>query len=223
MTSLPSSPTLMHHDLTPPPWNHSLSNSFKKNYENKERTIYLPMSNRRRSGEISMHCLPFKGFLEGHHLQYLKFTLAMNDHTLMGDIKSDRHGRISWIMPHTQEYYLFKGKFSIASSPLQLTRYPPPKISEKDDYWENQRIELWNELDEKTRTTFSWPSRGDTPRANFIPLETVSEQVAMDNFCLLIYKITEVEHLDHSTFPPKRMLYTLPPKSNLWKVDTANP
>jgi hypothetical protein len=109
-------------------------------------------------------------------------------------------------MPHTQEYYLFKGKFSIASSPLQLTRYPPPKISEKDDYWENQRIELWNELDEKTRTTFSWPSRGDTPRANFIPLETVSEQVAMDNFCLLIYKITEVEHLDHSTFPPKRMV-----------------
>lgn len=110
------------------------------------------------------------------------------------------------VMPHTQEYYHFKGKFSIVSSPLQLTRYPPPKISEKEDYWENQRIELWHALDEKTRTTFSWPPRGDTPRAHYIPLETVSEQAAMDNFCLLIYKITEVEHLDHSTFPPKRMV-----------------
>lgn len=43
-----------------------------------------------------MHCLSFKGFLKDYHLQYFKFLLAMNDHTLMGDIKSDRNGRITW-------------------------------------------------------------------------------------------------------------------------------
>lgn len=26
----------------------------------------------------------------------------------------------------------------------------------------------------------------------------------MDNFCLLLYKVTEVEHFDYNVFPPKR-------------------
>ncbi|CEI86123.1 hypothetical protein RMCBS344292_00568 [Rhizopus microsporus] len=223
MLSSPSSPTTIHQDTIPPPWNHALLTSYKKNYPNKTTPIYLPMSNMRRSGDISMHCLSFKGFLKDYHLQYFKFLLAMNDHTLMGDIKSDRNGRITWIMPFTQEYYLFKGKFYIASSPNQVTRYPPPKVPEDNDYWENQRIQLWNELDDKTKVTFTWPSRGDRPKSADIPMEIKNMDIAMDNLCLLIYKVTEVEHLDYSIFPPKRMVYTLSTKSNDWKVETANP
>lgn len=111
MSSLPSSPITIYQSPVPPPWNHSLSESFKKNHQNEnyqskydlifsviliQSLVYLPMSNTRRSGDTSMHCLLLKGFLEGYHLQYFKFVLAMNDHTLMGDVKSDRNGRITW-------------------------------------------------------------------------------------------------------------------------------
>lgn len=56
---------------------------------------YVSMCNIKRSGDISMHCLQFRGFLKDD-ARFLKFTLAMNDNILMGDIKSDPNAKISW-------------------------------------------------------------------------------------------------------------------------------
>jgi hypothetical protein len=169
----------------------------------------------KRSGEISMHCLSFKGFLQ-EDSKFFKFLLAVNDNILMGDIKSNPKAKINWIMPSTKEYYNFKGKFYIQSAPIQVTRFPPPKIIEDDEnYWENQRIKQWNELDSKTRATFTWPSKAEIPKANDISFscqslstrdKSVVHDIAMDNFCLLLYKVTDVEHFDYSCFPPKRMV-----------------
>lgn len=175
----------------------------------------------KRSGEISMHCLAFKGFLQ-EDFKLFKFLVAMNDNILMGDIKSNPNAKINWMMPNTKEYYNFKGKFYIQSAPIQVTRFPPPKImSEEEDnegFWENHRIKQWNELDNKTRATFTWPSRGETPKANDISFscqslsktdKSVVHDIAMDNFCLLIYKVTDVEHFDYTNFPPKRTVSPL--------------
>ncbi|GAN05809.1 hypothetical protein MAM1_0102c05284 [Mucor ambiguus] len=165
-----------------------------------------------------MHCLQFQGFLKDD-ARFLKFTLAMNDNVLMGDIKSDPNAKISWTMSKTKEYYIFKGKFYIASSPIQVTRFPPPKIIDDEttsasDYWEDQRIQQWNELDAESRATFTWPSRAETPKAADIAFscqslstkdKTLVHDIAMDNFCLLVYKVTDVEHFDYSVFPPKRL------------------
>jgi hypothetical protein len=49
----------------------------------------------KRSGDISMHCLPFRGFLKDDG-RFLRFSLAMNDNILMGDIKSNPSAKISW-------------------------------------------------------------------------------------------------------------------------------
>lgn len=177
--------------------------------------VYLPMSNIKRSGEISMHCLSFQGFLKDD-IRFFKFLLAMNDYLLMGDIKSDPNGKISWTMPQTKEYYIFQGRFYIASSPIQITRFPPPKINEKEeDYWENQRIEQWNTLNDKTRAIFTWPSKSEIPKSNDISFScqslkkediSIVHDIAMDNFCLLVYKVTDVEYFDYTLFPPKRMV-----------------
>lgn len=122
-------------------------------------------------------------------------------------------------MPKTKEYYNFKGKFYIASSPIQVTRFPPPKIIDDDtsapDYWEEQRIQQWNELDARSRATFTWPSRAEIPKAADVSFscqslsnvdKTLVHDIAMDNFCLLVFKVTDVEHFDYSEFPPKRFV-----------------
>ena len=165
-----------------------------------------------------MHCLEFKGFLE-ENARFFKFSLAMNDHILMGDIKSDRNAKITWNMPDSKEYYIFKGKFYIASSTIQVTRFPPPKIIDDDvsaiDYWEDQRIQQWNLLDDRSRATFTWPSKSEKPKSSDIAFscqslthtdKSIVHEIAMDNFCLLIYKVTDAEHLDYACFPPKRMV-----------------
>ncbi|KAI9306629.1 hypothetical protein BJ944DRAFT_159538, partial [Cunninghamella echinulata] len=158
------------------------------------------LSNIKRSGDISMHCIQFQSFIEDDN-RFLVFHIALND-TLMGDIKSDPNARLCWTMPKTKEYYKMKGKFYISSSPMQVTRFPPPRPIKNDlpasDYWENERKKQWKGLTNKGRATYTWPSHGDT-RANRTAFSF--HDIAMDNFCLLIYKITEVEHFDYNSFP----------------------
>lgn len=139
-------------------------------------------------------------------------------------------------MPKTKEYFNFKGRFYIASAPIQVTRFPPPKITDDDepasDFWEEQRLLQWKELDPKSRAIFTWPSRGDIPKASDVAFTcqslkqndtTVVHDIAMDNFCLLVYKVTDVEHFDYTSFPPKRTVYQLNIKENTWNIQAANP
>lgn len=53
------------------------------------------MATMKRSGDISMHCIQFKGFVK-QDVRFFKFMLAMNDNKLMGDIKSDPNAKLSW-------------------------------------------------------------------------------------------------------------------------------
>lgn len=160
-----------------------------------------------------MHSLRLQKILSSGFLQ---FTLAMNDHLLMGDIKSSPNAKLNWTLPKTMEYYNFKGKFYIASAPIQVTRFPPPKINQDNatDYWEQQRIEQWKSLDPQTRAMFTWPSRGEIPRSSKISFscqelgveESVVHDIAMDNFCLLVCKVTHVEYFNYASYPPKRLV-----------------
>jgi hypothetical protein len=120
------------------------------------------------------------------------------------------------MMPKTKEYYNFVGKFYIASAPIQVTRFPPPKISDEDnsEFWEKERLKLWDELDPKTRAEFTWPSKGEMPKAEDIAFScqsltktsNVVHDIARDNFCLLVYKVTQVEYFNYNTFPQQRLV-----------------
>ncbi|KAI8353985.1 hypothetical protein BD560DRAFT_408079 [Blakeslea trispora] len=220
------------------PWKDSLYQSYLRNYDfqiKHGQKVFLSMSNIKRSGDNSMHCIPFLGFLEDD-VRFLKFSLAINDNALMGDIKSNPNAKLSWVMPKTNEYYNFKGRFYIASAPIQITRFPPPKIeahtSPASAYWEEKRLRQWAVLDDASRATFTWPSKGETPKSADISYSCQSLKhmekgiiydIALDNFCLLIYKMTEIEHLDYSVFPPRRMSFTLCTKTNKWRAQAANP
>ncbi|ORX53098.1 hypothetical protein DM01DRAFT_1374561 [Hesseltinella vesiculosa] len=199
------------------------------------------MANIKRSGDVSMHCLEFKDFVDDND-RFLVFHIALND-TLMGDIKADPHARLCWTMPKTKEYYKLEGKFYIASSPMQVTRFPPPRIVENGepaaDYWEAKRRDHWKALTDQARAIYTWPSRGEAPKsekqafscqslAHFDASKPASQlhvvhDIAMDNFCLLLYKINEVEHFDHNAFPPKRSVFTVSPKDNHWSSTELNP
>ncbi|KAI7847126.1 hypothetical protein BDC45DRAFT_542197 [Circinella umbellata] len=239
--SSPTSPTIA--NLAPAPWFPILKKSFTKNFLYTDDPVFISMSNIKRSGDASMHCLQFLSFLEDDP-RFLQFPLAMNDNLLMGDIKSDPNASLSWTMPKSKEYYKLTGKFYIASAPIQVTRFPPPRVINDlaaQEFWEKERIKQWKGLDDKVRAMFTWPSRGEMPKADKVAFTCQSlkysvldprknnktndaqvvHDIAMDNFCLLVYKVSEVEYFDYSSFPPKRTLYTL--KDNRWISKEANP
>jgi hypothetical protein len=135
-------------------------------------------------------------------------------------------------MPKTKEHFYLQGKFYIASAPIQVTRFPPPKVVDNDvsavDYWEAERSKQWKQLDKRTRAMFTWPASREAPKSDSIafsclsldalptepakskpePLKIVHD-IAMDNFCLLIFKISAVEHFEYSVFPAKRTVSRL--------------
>ncbi|KAI8082590.1 uncharacterized protein B0P05DRAFT_459221, partial [Gilbertella persicaria] len=172
------------------------------------------MSNTKRSDDTSIHCIPFRGFLKGD-ARFLLFSVFMHENLLMSDIKSDPYANLSWIMPRTHEYFNLKGRFYIASAPIQITRFPPPKITKENasGYWEQERLRQWSLLDHQLRATFTWPSRTEVIDNKSLLCQSLPYDkscllidIAMDNFCLLVYKVTEAEYLDYSIFPPKRMV-----------------
>jgi hypothetical protein len=131
-------------------------------------------------------------------------------------------------MPKTKEHFYLQGKFYIASAPIQVTRFPAPKIVNNEvsaaDYWEAERCKQWQQLDKRTRAMFTWPASREAPKSDKIafsclslealPVTTTEQKqpdafkivhdIAMDNFCLLIFKITAVEHFDYGVFPAQR-------------------
>ncbi|KAL0079356.1 hypothetical protein J3Q64DRAFT_1762271 [Phycomyces blakesleeanus] len=248
LPSSPTSPTL--HPQAPPPWHYALRTSYTLNYPPNTDKAYLTMANIKRSGETSMHSLAFQSFVD-EDARFLTFLLAMNNNSLMGDIRSDPQAKLCWMMPKSKEQYHFSGKFYIASSPTQVTRFPPPKVSDQLPaavYWETERRRQWSLMSNRTRASFTWPSQGEVPKADRLsfscqsldcmmdkegprigvagtPEEMIKvvHDIAMDNFCLLAYKVTRVGHFDHSVFPPKRTIYTYSLKTNAWSVQDANP
>jgi len=213
-------------------WYERLRKSYTRNFVYSEEPVFVHMSNIRRSGDVSMHSLHFQEFLEDD-CRFLMFLLAMNDNLLMGDIKSDPNVKLCWNMARTKEHFYLQGKFYIASAPIQVTRFPAPKIVDNDqsaaDYWEAERCKQWRQLDKRTRAMFTWPASREAPKSDKIAFSCTSldampasstatgrpdpsrivHDIAMDNFCLLIFKITAVEHFDYSAFPAQRTLYTL--------------
>ncbi|OZJ06021.1 hypothetical protein BZG36_01077 [Bifiguratus adelaidae] len=232
------------------PWFLSLQKSFNRRYAyNNDDPVYVQMANIKRNGQASMHSLSFQDFLDDD-CRFIEFLLAMNDNILMGDIKANPEAKLCWTIRNEQ--YYFTGKFYIASAPIQVTRFPPPKMPVSDmpaaEYWEEERLKQWRRLNPQIRAKFTWPTPGDLPKADRIAYTCLSlddmtsqnrsanaskagagnsvkliHDIALDNFCLLIFKVIDVMHLNLSTFPPRRLVYQYSAKDHTWQVQEANP
>lgn len=133
-------------------------------------------------------------------------------------------------MQTTQEIYNLSGRFYITSSPKKITRFPAPKIITEEtssrEYWESIRRQHWNSLSPQTRAIFTWPPSGEIPKndkdafkclkldsmldelnnnSNFTP-EKVIHDLAFENFCILVFKVSEVVRFEYGIFPFKRMV-----------------
>ncbi|KAI8384085.1 hypothetical protein BD560DRAFT_420554 [Blakeslea trispora] len=75
----------------------------------------------------------------------------------------------------------------------------------------------------KTIHPFQRETNQQLKTGNYDNPKGIIYDIALDNFCLLVYKITEIEYFDYSVFPPRRINYTLCAKSNKWKTQAANP
>ncbi|RIA87147.1 hypothetical protein C1645_696369 [Glomus cerebriforme] len=170
------------------------------------------MTNLRRNGEPSLHNIRFQDFVKDDS-RHLLFLMAFNDNQLHGDVKSNPNAQLCWQMPTTKEIYNLSGRFYITSSPKKITRFHPPKIGTESDIsaqeqWETIRRQIWSSLSPQTRAMFTWPTSGEIPKHGDEAFK-FNHDVAFDNFCLLIFKVSEVIRFEYGIFPPKRVVRIL--------------
>ncbi|ORY57073.1 hypothetical protein LY90DRAFT_257678 [Neocallimastix californiae] len=199
-------------------------------------------------------------------------------------------------MPKTKETYILTGRIYIVAAPALSYRFgtPPRRINIETDksaeeFWEDERIRIWQKISPEYRASFTWPEPGipcDTKlgsgkgswsvyndsntikvpavsnidigykyktldaiketslhksgsivssatsfqaikglggmvgRSNNSEMETIHNS-ALDNFCLLIFKVTDVDYTQHGMFPPNRIIFNSK-NGNEWRYTNVN-
>ncbi|KAG9301254.1 hypothetical protein G9A89_012637 [Geosiphon pyriformis] len=226
-----------------PLWLTLLQKSLKNNSQDP---VYVQMTNLRRTGQPSLHNIRFQDFLKDDP-RYLLFLMAFNDGYLHGDVKASPQAQLCWQMPSTKEIYNISGRFYISAAPLKITRFPPPKILPDNlsyllasEYWESIRRLTWESISSQTRASFTLPPSG-VPKLNqntFVCQrlehmlnsnvkidhpERILHDMAFENMCILVFKISEVVRFEYEMFPPKRFVYTFNEEENDWTSRETNP
>jgi len=70
-------------------------------------------------------------------------------------------------MPKTKETYIITGRIYIVAAPALSYRFgtPPRRINVKTDvsneeFWEEERIRIWQKISSEYRASFTWPEPG---------------------------------------------------------------
>ncbi|KAI9136068.1 hypothetical protein BKA69DRAFT_232708 [Paraphysoderma sedebokerense] len=216
-----------------------LLQSFEGNYgRSKEirEPVYVQFAMARRNGYPVMHNAIFADFLQEDH-RYLMF-MASKDSPLLSDLRSNNVADICWTMPKTKEQFRFfvfwenerQKQWKRLSTSLRATFTWPASGEKKQDNTGYEVTSLKHLVDASSTVANAPPT---PPLSSLIgglvgapgkkiEDEKISHDIALDNFCLVVVKVSFLDHLVWSTHPPSRTQYECG-KDGFWSIQEVNP
>ncbi|GAC16981.1 pyridoxamine 5'-phosphate oxidase family protein [Aliiglaciecola lipolytica] len=193
-------------------WLERLQSSIFEN-QSRPESKYLQLATVNQKNHPEVRTLVFRECLESSS------TLIM--HT---DIRSDKISQIHtqncaqicWYFSVTREQYRFTGSIKI--------------IDASQDDKQSQRKQHWLSLSTPAKTSYFWQTPGESlalnqakqsDEVNRYNIINDDNDSISDNFALLSFAVSEVDHLQLNTTPHTRKRYQL--KHHLWQEDTINP
>ncbi|WP_460311435.1 pyridoxamine 5'-phosphate oxidase family protein [Aliiglaciecola aliphaticivorans] len=168
---------------------------------------YLQLATINQENQPEVRTVVFRGFLET--------TGSLFIHT---DIRSKKiqhmavnnHAQICWYFSQSREQYRLTGNLQAITA--QSTQ-------------QSLRIQQWQKLSEAAKQSYFWDTPGEIlalddkfqPQAN----QNKPTQQMSDNFCLLIFSVTEVDHLQLQTTPHIRKRFVF--NRHGWQACRVNP
>ncbi|ORX86773.1 hypothetical protein BCR32DRAFT_264800 [Anaeromyces robustus] len=278
------------------PWSDYIQKSFQYNSINNSKEPVRVMLSSVKNGVPKVQPIVFQSLMSGDQ-RVLIFSGATRNADLMSVVKSSNSTHvIYWDMPKTKETYILTGRIYIVAAPALSYRFgtAPRRINIKTDksaeeFWEDERIRIWQKISSEYRASFTWPEPGipsvtkvgngqtswsvygdsntikvpavssidigykyktldaqkesslhksgsiassasSSPvvksfggmvgRSNNSEVETVHNS-ALDNFCLLVFKVTDVDYTQRGIFPPNRIIFNSK-NGNEWKYQNVN-
>ncbi|KAG4101563.1 hypothetical protein H8356DRAFT_1655598 [Neocallimastix lanati (nom. inval.)] len=274
------------------PWSEYLQKSLHYNSINSNKEPVRIMLSSVKNGVPKVQQIVYQNLLSADQ-RVLIFSGATRNADLMSVVKSSNSTHvIYWDMPKTKETYILTGRIYIVAAPALSYRFgtPPRRINIQTDksaeeFWEDERIRIWQKISSEYRASFTWPEPGipsvsqlgngegswsvydsntikvpavsnidigykyktldaiketslhksgsivssatSSPsiksfggRNNNSEIETIHNS-ALDNFCLLIFKVTDVDYTQRGIFPPSRIIFSSK-NGNDWKYENVN-
>ncbi|ORX48994.1 hypothetical protein BCR36DRAFT_404915 [Piromyces finnis] len=279
------------------PWSEYLQKSIHYNSINSNKEPVRVMLSSVKNGVPMVQPIVFQSLLSTDQ-RVLIFTGATRNANLMSVVKSSNSTHVvAMEMPKTKETYIFTGRIYIVAAPALSYRFgtPPRRINIRsemsaEEFWEDERIRVWQKISSEYRASFTWPEPGipsvtevgngqgswsvynDTntikvpavssidigykyktldaiketslhksgsivssatsspamnafggklsKNTNNSDMETIHNS-ALDNFCLLVFKVTDVDYTQRGMFPPNRIMFNSK-NGNEWKQQNVN-
>jgi pyridoxamine 5'-phosphate oxidase len=192
------------------PWRSPLTRALHRN-RSLAYARYAQLATVQPNGRPANRTIVFRGFLDDQTNQ-LKFVTDSRSEKV-DQIRSQPWGELCWYFPNTREQFRLLGQLTLVSAD-----YPDPGL--------NQARQLqWQELSEGGRSQFLWANPGQ-PRqaADWAELPTPDPLNPPPNFCLLLLKPMQVDHLELRGEPQNRYRYLQTEDAEAdWMVQEINP
>lgn len=162
-------------------WRPSLDLALHRNRARPEMRL-VQLATVRPDGRPAIRTIVFRGFLDDPRT--LAFTTDSRS-AKRAEIEANPRGELCWYFPETHEQFRVAGLLELVGP------------GSTDPVLRQARADIWAELTDETRSSFTWPSPReprDAPARFSSPPPSPSTPV--DNFLLMILVATEVDHLE---------------------------
>jgi PPOX class probable FMN-dependent enzyme len=188
-------------------WRPSLDLALHRNRRRPE-TRLVQLATVRPDGRPAIRTVVFRGFLDD--IRKLVFTTDSRS-AKRAEIEADPRGEICWYFPETREQFRVSGLLELVGP------------GSTDPALRQARADVWAELSDETRASFTWPSprepRDDSAR---FPTSAPSAATPVENFLLMTLTATEVDHLELQGDTHHRWLYEAD-RHGRWSGREVNP
>lgn len=188
-------------------WRSLLARAIHKN-RSLPYSRYFQLATVRADHRPANRTVVYRGFLGDDQLKMITdFRSAKVE-----QIQQLAWGEACWYFPKTREQFRLGGKLTLINA-----EYPNAEL-------QKARQTTWQDLSDAARLQFVWPYPGktrteDNDAFSPPPPDTVKP---LDNFCLLLLTVVEVDHLELRGEPQKRSLYHQDNHHN-WTEQAVNP
>ena len=176
-----------------------------KSAESSPESRFAQLATIDGEGRPSNRTLVFRRFVKDHRLVFTTNARSKKAQ----ELAANPWAELCWWFPATREQFRIQGRAYLAdgtgSEELALAR-----------------SEIWNELREAAKRSFTWPVPGERLADPSEFLAPVPEAIPA-HFSLLLLAPERVDHLDLKTDPHHREIHTLAESNAPWKSQQVNP
>jgi PPOX class probable FMN-dependent enzyme len=183
-----------------PPWRSPIVRALHRN-RSQPQSQYIQLATRDDLGWVRNRTVVFRGWLNpGSQLKFVTDRRSAK----MASLKEFPQAEACWYFTKTREQFRIAGMLRLE----MVAEY---------------RRQAWQELSDKARQSFAWPTPGKVRSSDvaFLPSEELDLFNPPDTFGLLILTPIEVDRLELRGNPQNRWRYQL--EAGNWTIEEINP